>query len=72
MTKIAAEHLARTAYVHIRQSTPGQLVHNQESRDVASMRSPIARDSLGGRAWRSSTMIWVVQAVVPPGQALTA
>ena len=32
MTKIAAEHLARAAYVYIRQSTPGQLVHNQESR----------------------------------------
>src|SRR5262249_2478878 len=32
MTKIAAAHLARTAYVYIRHSTPGQLVHNQESR----------------------------------------
>ena len=31
MTKITAEHLARSAYVYIRQSTPGQLVHNQES-----------------------------------------
>jgi hypothetical protein len=31
MTKITAEHLARTAYVYIRQSTPDQLVHNQES-----------------------------------------
>jgi hypothetical protein len=32
MTKITAEHLARSAYVYIRQSTPGQLVHNHESR----------------------------------------
>ena len=31
MTKITAEHLARTAYVYIRQSTPDQLVHNKES-----------------------------------------
>jgi DNA invertase Pin-like site-specific DNA recombinase len=32
MSKIAAEHLARTAFVYIRQSTADQLVHNQESR----------------------------------------
>jgi len=32
MTKITAEHLARSAFVYIRQSTAGQLVHNQESR----------------------------------------
>ncbi len=32
MTKITAEHLARGAYVYVRQSTADQLVHNQESR----------------------------------------
>jgi len=32
MTKISAEHLARSAYVYVRQSTPDQLVHNHESR----------------------------------------
>ena len=32
MTKIAAEHLARSAYVYIRQSTADQLLHNHESR----------------------------------------
>src|ERR1700687_4251045 len=32
MTKITAEHLARAAFVYIRQSTADQLVHNQESR----------------------------------------
>jgi DNA invertase Pin-like site-specific DNA recombinase len=32
MTKITAEHLAHSAFVYIRQSTPDQLVHNQESR----------------------------------------
>src|SRR5262245_59192145 len=31
MTKITSEHLARSAYVYIRQSTADQLVHNQES-----------------------------------------
>ena len=31
MSKITAEHLARTAFVYIRQSTADQLVHNQES-----------------------------------------
>jgi DNA invertase Pin-like site-specific DNA recombinase len=32
MTKITADHLARGACIYIRQSTPDQLVHNQESR----------------------------------------
>ena len=32
MTKITPEHLARTACVYIRQSTPDQLTHNHESR----------------------------------------
>src|SRR5216684_3188566 len=32
MTKITADHLACSAFVYVRQSTPDQLVHNQESR----------------------------------------
>jgi excisionase family DNA binding protein len=32
MSKITAEHLARAAYVYVRQSTPDQLRHNHESR----------------------------------------
>ena len=32
MTKITADHLARAAFVYIRQSTADQLVHNPESR----------------------------------------
>jgi len=32
MSKITTEHLARSAYVYIRQSTAGQLTHNHESR----------------------------------------
>ena len=31
MTKIAPEHLARGAYVYVRQSTADQLMHNHES-----------------------------------------
>jgi DNA invertase Pin-like site-specific DNA recombinase len=32
MSKITTEHLARSAYVYIRQSTADQLMHNHESR----------------------------------------
>ena len=32
MSKITSEHLARSAYVYIRQSTADQLTHNHESR----------------------------------------
>ncbi|HTV66018.1 MAG TPA: recombinase family protein [Bryocella sp.] len=32
MSKITTEHLARSAYIYIRQSTPDQLAHNPESR----------------------------------------
>ena len=32
MSKITAEHLARSAFVYIRQSTADQLAHNHESR----------------------------------------
>ena len=32
MSKITPDHLARQAYVYVRQSTPDQLLHNHESR----------------------------------------
>ena len=32
MSKITADHLARTAYVYVRQSKPDQIVNNPESR----------------------------------------
>ena len=32
MSKIGPEHLARSAYVYVRQSTADQLRHNPESR----------------------------------------
>ena len=42
MTKITADHLARGAFVYIRQSTADQLVHNRESQR--------RQYGLGGRA----------------------
>jgi DNA invertase Pin-like site-specific DNA recombinase len=32
MTKITPDHLARSAFVYVRQSTADQLLHNHESR----------------------------------------
>src|SRR6201996_4968479 len=32
MTKVSSEHLSRSAYVYVRQSTADQLLHNHESR----------------------------------------
>jgi len=32
MNKITPDHLSRSAYVYVRQSTPGQLMNNPESR----------------------------------------
>ena len=32
MSKITPDHLSRSAYVYVRQSTPGQLINNPESR----------------------------------------
>ena len=69
MTKITAEHLARTAYVYIRQSTPDQLVHNKESQR-RSMRSPIALGSSAGLASRSSMMTLVAREAASPAPAL--
>ena len=34
MEKITPHHLSRLAYVYVRQSTLGQLLHNTESRRV--------------------------------------
>lgn len=32
MNKITTDHLSRAAYIYVRQSTPGQLINNPESR----------------------------------------
>ncbi len=31
ISKVEDQHLEREAYVYLRQSTPGQVLHNQES-----------------------------------------
>ncbi|MDW7632686.1 hypothetical protein RY843_33230, partial [Azospirillum brasilense] len=35
MSKITPDHLARHAYVYVRQSSPEQLLHNHESRRLS-------------------------------------
>jgi hypothetical protein len=48
MSKITTEHLARSAYVYIRQSTADQLTHNHESTDAGNMVLSIAPVSSAG------------------------
>jgi DNA invertase Pin-like site-specific DNA recombinase len=48
MNKITADHLARRAYVYIRQSTRGQVKHNLESQR---MQYAVAERTTG--PWRS-------------------
>ena len=45
-SKVTAEHLARTAYLYVRQSTLRQ-VHQQHRVDAAPVRAAPARDPLG-------------------------
>jgi hypothetical protein len=58
MSKITAEQLARGAYVYIRQSTPGELVHNHESRrrqyGLVDRARSLGNASYAGRSRRSS------------------
>jgi DNA invertase Pin-like site-specific DNA recombinase len=53
MTKITSEHLARTAFVYIRQSTADQLVHNQESQ----RRQYALADRARGLGWSSVEIV---------------
>lgn len=53
MSKITAEHLARSAYVYVRQSTPDQLVHNLESQ----RRQYGLADRARGLGWASVEVI---------------
>jgi DNA invertase Pin-like site-specific DNA recombinase len=53
MSKITAEHLTRSAYVYIRQSTPDQLVHNLESQ----RRKYGLADRARGLGWTSVEVI---------------
>ena len=69
MTKITAEHLARTAYVYIRQSTPDQLVHNKESQRRQYALADRARQ-LGWTASRSSMMTLAAREAASPAPAL--
>lgn len=48
MSKITPDHLSRSAYVYVRQSTPGQLTNNPEV-GVVNMASQPAHGLLGGK-----------------------
>ena len=50
MNQITPDHLARGAYVYVRQSTPDQLLHNPESR-THSTPWPSEHGNLAGLKW---------------------
>ena len=61
MTKITAEHLARSACVYIRQSTADQLAHNHESRRRQYALADRARQlgwTTALRAWSFPPALW--------------
>ena len=43
--KISPDHLKRRAVVYIRQSSPGQVIHNQESQQLGNMDLPTTHAS---------------------------
>ncbi len=73
MTKITPDHLARSAFVYIRQSTADQLLHNHESRrrqyaladrahqygwqDVVVIDDDLGRSGSGGQSTRVRTAL---------------
>ena len=71
MSKITTEHLARGAYVYIRQSTADQLTHNHESRRRQYGLVDRARQ-LGWTTVEASTMILAVRAAASLGRASSA
>jgi hypothetical protein len=71
MTKVAANHLSRSAFVYIRQSTAGQLVHNPESRRRQYGLADRARQPAGARS-RSSTMILAAREAASVGRVSSA
>jgi hypothetical protein len=71
MSKITAEHLARSAYVNIRQSTADQLTHNHESRRRQYGLVNRARQ-LGWTTVEVIAMIWAARAAALLGLALSA
>jgi hypothetical protein len=48
MSKITPEHLSRSAYVYVRQSTPGQLINNPRAA-VVNTALQSAHGLLGGK-----------------------
>ena len=59
MSKITADHLARAAYVYIRQSTPEQVRHNLESKR-RQYAWPIGLARSAGWTWSCWMRTWAV------------
>jgi hypothetical protein len=76
MTKITADHLARGAFIYVRQSTADQLVHNQESLRASTALLVARKSSAGYRrgCWRRSARgaLGPYSRSKPPGSAATA
>ena len=68
MTKITADHLARGAFIYIRQSTADQLLHNQESQRRQYGLADRASSSAGPPS-RSSMTISVARVAASLGRA---
>ena len=62
LSKIRPAHTQRTAYVYIRQSTPGQVEHNRES---TARQYALANWAGPKSMWSSSTKIWGYLAPAP-------
>ena len=52
ISKVEDQHLQREAYVYLRQSTPGQVLHNQESTE----RQYALRDKAIELGWAPSSV----------------
>ena len=77
MTKITPDHLARSAFVYVRQSTAMQVTHNLESqrqqyrladraRTGSSARNPIRRSSIESAPTLPSTFDCIENGSLPP------
>jgi DNA invertase Pin-like site-specific DNA recombinase len=67
MSKVQEHHLARPAYIYVRQSTPGQILHHQES----TARQYALRDKAEQMQWGAATIQILDQDLGQSGQHTT-
>ncbi len=60
--KIKAQHLDRKAVLYVRQSSPHQVLHNQESRNLQYAMTDRLRH-LGWQGWTSATAVFPLASV---------